>query len=206
MNGYTIAGIGTEVGKTVISAMLVEGLKADYWKPVQAGDLHFTDTHKVRSWVSNKNSVFHPEQFQLTQPMSPHAAAAIDGIDIHISDFEVPEAENVLIAELAGGVMVPLNTQETNMELIDHIGLPVILVANYYLGSINHTLLTIELLRMAGNDPEGIIFSGKPVPSTRDVILDYTDIELIAEIPRLPTIDPSAIHTFGQQIASKLKN
>ena len=204
MKGFTIAGIGTEVGKTLISSMLVEGLKADYWKPVQSGDLHFGDTDKLRSWVDNTKSIFHPEAYRLTQPMSPHAAAEIDNIEIKVRDFELPQTDNTLIVELAGGVMVPLNHHQTNVDLINHIGLPVILVANYYLGSINHTLLTIEVLRLAGNNPVGIIFTGETVPATRDLILDYAHMDLIGEVPYLPSINKALIHTYGQQLANQL--
>ena len=206
MKGFTIAGISTEVGKTLASAMLVEGLEADYWKPVQAGDLIFSDTEKVRGWVGNAKSFFHPEAYRLTRPMSPHAAAAKDRMEIQLSRIRIPKTHNTLIVELAGGVMVPLNNTQTNINLIEHIAWPVILVANYYLGSINHTLLTIEALKNLNVELAGIIFNGKVVPSTREFILNYACIDLIGEIPYIPTINAQAIYNYGRRLALKLKD
>ena len=139
-----VTGIGTEVGKTVIAAILTEKLKADYWKPVQAGDLDDSDTMKVRALVSNSVSVFHEEGFRLNHPMSPHAAAERDGVEIGLEDFEMPQTENHLVIEGAGGLMVPLNDQDCVIDLIEGSGTEVVLVSRNYLGSINHTLLSIE--------------------------------------------------------------
>src|SRR6202000_3413555 len=104
-----VTGIGTGIGKTVVSAVLTEKLKADYWKPVQSGDLDNSDTLKVKSLVSNTVSVFHPETYRLTQPYSPHKSAAIDGISIEKEKFIIPQTNNHLVIEGAGGLMVPLN-------------------------------------------------------------------------------------------------
>src|ERR1700759_430101 len=106
-----VTGIGTGIGKTIVSAVLVEKLKADYWKPVQSGDLDQSDTMKVKSLVSNKISIFHPETYPLTQPFSPHKSAAIDGVIISPEKFAAPSTSNTLIIEGAGGLMVPLNDQ-----------------------------------------------------------------------------------------------
>ena len=150
---YIIAGIGTEIGKTVISALLCQGGRKgagyDYWKPVQAGDLENTDTHKVSEWVSREGFAAHAERYRLTEPMSPHAAAAIDGVKIGMEDFTRPEGVN-LVTELAGGLMVPLSDRLTNIDLCEVLGDPIILTANFYLGSINHTLLSLELIRARG--------------------------------------------------------
>lgn len=179
---YIVAGIGTEVGKTVISAILVEKLQADYWKPIQAGDLHYTDTHKVQEWVSNTKSVFHPEQYRLQTPMSPHGAADIDGVNIQLEDFQIPETANKLIIELAGGLMVPFNQEALNIDLLEQWKLPVILVSRYYLGSINHTLLSIDALKSRKIPIKGIIFNGTEVPTTKEIILSYTNIPCIGEV------------------------
>lgn len=119
MKRLFVTGIGTGIGKTVASAILVEALKADYWKPIQAGDLHQTDTMKVKSLITNNRSVFYPESFMLSKPMSPHAAAAYDNIKIKESDIIPPQHTNTLIIEGAGGLMVPLNK---NLLMIDLIG------------------------------------------------------------------------------------
>src|SRR5471030_1625333 len=102
-----ITGIGTGIGKTIVSAILVEKLKADYWKPVQAGDLDNSDTLLVKSLVSNSASKFYPEAYRLTQPFSPHKAAELDGIEIDQATIVAPKTDNQLIIEGAGGLMVP---------------------------------------------------------------------------------------------------
>lgn len=179
---YIVAGIGTEVGKTVISAILVEKLQADYWKPVQAGELDFSDTHKVSSWISNDKSVFHPERYRLHTPMSPHAAADIDQVKIDLADFQLPQTDNALIVELAGGLMVPLNQEQLIIDLVAQLGLPVILVSYYYLGSINHTLLSIDALKARNIPIKGIIFNGTEVPTTKEVILNYAQIPYLGSV------------------------
>ena len=140
-----VAGIGTDTGKTVASAILCQALKADYWKPVQAGDLQNTDTHKIKRWVPSTKT--HSEAYRLTQPMSPHAAAAIDGNTIEENNLVPPNTTNDLIIELAGGLMVPLREDFLNIDWVASTGLPIILVSNYYLGSINHTLLSLSLIK-----------------------------------------------------------
>ena len=106
---FFVTGIGTEIGKTVISALLVQALKADYWKPVQAGDLDFGDADKVKSWTDQTGNIFHPGSYLLNTPMSPHAAAERDGLVISMNEMKLPETTNHLIVEGAGGLMVPLN-------------------------------------------------------------------------------------------------
>lgn len=179
-----ITGIGTEVGKTFCSAIVVEALKADYWKPVQAGELDQLDADWVKQAISNKTSQFHPAQFLLTQPMSPHAAAAIDGIELNPLDFTLPLTNNTLVIEGAGGLMVPLNPKgDMIADLIPHLADEVILVSKNYLGSINHTLLSIELLQQRQLNVGGIIFNGEPNPETEKIILATTGLHCIGKIP-----------------------
>src|SRR6201992_318338 len=147
-----ITGIGTGIGKTVVSAILVESMKADYWKPIQSGDLDNSDTLKVQSLVSNPKTVFHPETYRLTQPYSPHKSAAIDGVVIDINAFSIPETDNILIIEGAGGLMVPLNEHDLMIDLIKKLQAEVILISQNYLGSINHTILSWKALQQ-GNIP-----------------------------------------------------
>jgi dethiobiotin synthetase len=179
---YIIAGIGTEIGKTFISSILTEALQADYWKPIQSGALDFTDTDTVRSLISNSKTIFHPETYRLNQPMSPHAAAAIDGVEIELSKFQLPQTDNHLIIELAGGIMVPLNDQETNLDLIKKLNVSVILVSKNYLGSINHTLLSAEILKLNNIPVKGLIFNGEQNKYSEDFILNYTKIQLLGRI------------------------
>jgi len=144
---FIVAGIGTEIGKTVVSAILVEALQADYWKPIQSGALEDSDTETVRQLISNSRSRFHPEAYRLREPLSPHAAAAIDGVTIALENLVIPETDNSLIIELAGGLMVPLNDTDLNIDFVQQTGLPVVLVSRNYLGSINHTLLSVDALK-----------------------------------------------------------
>jgi len=201
---YFITGIGTDVGKTLVAAVLTESLQADYWKPIQAGSLEFTDTMRVQSWVSNSKSQFHPERFRLSHAMSPHAAAELDGVDILLNDFKVPETNNNLIIEGAGGLMVPINYNDLIIDLIPQISDAVILVSQNYLGSINHTLLSVEALQQRKIPIKGIIFNGKPNLFTENVILMKTGITRLGSIPLLKEIDKKVISELSKEFL-KLK-
>src|SRR5688572_11065397 len=179
-----VAGIGTGVGKTFIASILAEALEADYWKPVQAGNLDFTDTDFVRLNISNSKTFCHPEVYRLSVPMSPHAAAEKDGIRVDLEKLGVPQTKNHLVIEPPGGLMVPLNQNELNIDLICQWGLPVILVSKNYLGSINHTLLTSRVLKDYSVKVSGIIFNGEPNPATEEIILNYTGLSCIGKIGR----------------------
>ncbi len=193
MNGCVVAGIGTEIGKTVVSAIIVEALSADYWKPVQSGGLDHTDTDEVKALVGPHERVFHPEAYRLNVPASPHASAAAEGVVIEEDRLTLPETDRFLVVELAGGLMVPLNNRTLNIDMVQRWGLPVVLVSNYYLGSINHTLLSIEALRSRGIDISGIIFNGEPVPETRSIILSYSGLDSLLDIPHTDSVSPSFV-------------
>jgi len=169
-----ITGIGTDIGKTIVSAVLVEKLQADYWKPVQAGDLDNSDTIKVQRLISNPRSVFHPEAYRLTQPFSPHKAAALDGVEIDINKIILPQTSNQLIIEGAGGLMVPLNDTHYIIDLIKHLDAEVILVSRNYLGSINHTLLSIDALTNRGIPIKAIVINGNTDEYSEQAIAAYT--------------------------------
>ena len=177
-----VTGIGTEVGKTVISAILTEALEADYWKPVQAGDLDYSDTHKVKDLVSNSKSVFHCETHALNHPMSPHAAAERDGVEISLNDFKIPHTDNNLVIEGAGGLMVPLNKRDCMIDLIEGLGVEAVLVSRNYLGSINHTLLSVEALKSRGVAIKGIIFNDEENAETESVILEMTGLQCLGRV------------------------
>jgi dethiobiotin synthetase len=188
-----VTGISTDVGKTIISAIIVEKLKADYWKPVQSGDLQHTDTMKVQALVSNRTTTFHPETYRLTQPLSPHQSADIDGVKINLETFKMPNTSNRLIIEGAGGLMVPLNDSELVIDLIRLLDAEVVLVAKNYLGSINHTLLSVSLLKQYQIPVMGIIFNGNSNPASEEYILNYTGITLLGSVPEFTIIDKEAI-------------
>lgn len=197
---YFITGIGTNVGKTIASAIVTEALQAHYWKPVQAGDLHQTDTHTVQALVSNTQSVFYPEAYRLNTPASPHAAAKIDGIQIKLSDFKLPETQYNLVIEGAGGLMVPLNDTHLVIDLIAQLNVEVILVSQNYLGSINHTLLSIELLKARNIPVKGIIFNGEPVPETENFILNHSGLPCLLRIGHENEITKASILKYAKQI------
>ena len=197
MKQFIVAGIGTEIGKTVVSAILTAGLKADYWKPVQAGDLDTGDAYWIRNWVPS--ATVHPSTYALTQPMSPHSAAEIDGITISLDSFKIP-TDQTLIVELAGGIMVPLNDQQTNLDLIKHLNLPVILVSKNYLGSINHTILSFEILKQHGIPMAGIVFNGPENPSGEKFILNHTGLPLILRVHSESEINEAVIASYATKI------
>lgn len=197
---YFVVGISTEVGKTVVSAILTEALQADYWKPIQSGDLENSDTHKVKRLISNSRTVFHPNSYGLHTPASPHFSAQLDGVRIELSKIVRPTTDNTLIIEAAGGLYVPLNDEDTMLDLI----LPtdkVVLVSRHYLGSINHTMLTYEALKNKGLNVHGIIFSGTPTPSTEEFILHKTGLSVLLRIDEEPYFDKQVVKEY----ASKLK-
>lgn len=196
---YFITGIGTNVGKTITSAILTEALQANYWKPVQAGDLHQTDTQKVQSLISNTQSVFYPETYRLNTPASPHAAAKIDGIEIDLAKFTLPQTKNNLIVEGAGGLMVPLNQQHLVIDLIAKLNIEVILVSQNYLGSINHTLLSIALLKAQKIPVKGIIFNGETTPETESFILNHSGLPCLLRINFEQEITKSVVLKYAKQ-------
>ena len=180
---YFVTGIGTDVGKTVVSAILSEALLATYWKPVQAGDLDFSDTLKIKTYCSEKVS-FLQERYRLNTPASPHYAAKLDGIEIELSDFELPKVDGNLLVEGAGGLLVPINEKGLlYIDLIQHFNLPIILVSRHYLGSINHTLLSLEALKNRNLQVEIIVFVGDENPATESIILSHYPIQKVIHIP-----------------------
>ena len=196
-----ITGIGTGIGKTIVSAVLVEKLKADYWKPVQSGDLDNSDTLNIKSLISNTTSILHAETYKLSQPFSPHKSADIDGVTINQEAFILPETHNTLIIEGAGGLMVPLNAQFLMIDLIKQLNAEVILVSKNYLGSINHTLLSVYALKEYGIPIKGIIFNGLNDIYTQEYILKYTDIKFLGQIPEYGIINKKAVIEGGDHIA-----
>ena len=197
-NKYFITGIGTDIGKTVISALLIEKLKADYWKPIQAGNLEDSDSHFIQKFTNCKK--IHPEQFKLTEPMSPHAAAKIDNININLNEFKIPSTNYPLIIEGAGALMVPINDNDLVLDLIKHFNIPVIIVSKNYLGSINHTLLTIEVLMKNNIQIKGVIFNGDSNPETERIIELHTGIPILGKIPTIEKITKESIIHYSQEI------
>lgn len=203
-----ITGISTDVGKTIASAILVEALEADYWKPIQSGDLHNSDSHKIKSLVSNTKTVIHPNSYQLKTPASPHFSAAIDSVTIEIENIKEPnpnsyQKDNHLVIEGAGGVYVPLNDIDCVIDLIKE-DYKVVVVSRHYLGSINHTLLTIEALKSRKINIAGILFSGEENKATESIILNKTGVKRIGRIEEEPYFDQNVIKEYANLFRDNL--
>ena len=192
-----IAGIHTGIGKTICSAVICQALGYDYWKPVQAGDLDNSDSIFIQRNITNSTCKIHPERYRLQTPMSPHKAAEIDGIRITKNDFILPTSTNPMVVETAGGIMSPLADNLLNIDLMEHLQLPVIVVSNNYLGSINHTLLTVAALKQRKIPIKGLVFSGEEISSSRQFILQYTQLPLLFSIPLFEKTDAATIATFA---------
>jgi dethiobiotin synthetase len=192
-----ITGIGTDVGKSLASAIITEALQADYWKPVQAGLEPATDTGTVRHLVQNPVSRFWPERFRLQMPVSPHAAAAAEGIQLYPADFQLPDTSNHLVVEGAGGLLVPLAPGFLIADLLQQFGLEAVVVSRNYLGSINHTLLTLEALQLRGIRVRGLVFNGEPNPATEDFITQHSGVPIMPRILPEAEVTPEVVSRYA---------
>jgi dethiobiotin synthetase len=191
-----ILGIGTDVGKTVVSAIVVSVLQAYYWKPIQSGNLEFSDTDIVKSLLEKEVFTF-PEAYRLKSPLSPHHAAKMDGIEIETNHIRFPTSHRPLVIEGAGGLMVPINSKNFMIDLFAQWPCECILVSKHYLGSINHTLLTIEAMRHRQMKIRGIIFNGSSQPETEQVILETSKLPMLGRLEPEPQINPKTIQKYA---------
>jgi len=197
-----VTGIGTDVGKTIVSAILTEALEADYWKPIQAGELETGDAHTVANLLSNSKTTIHPNTYALKTPMSPHAAAAIDRVTIDIKEIKTPKTKNDLVIEGAGGLLVPLNDSETILDLIQP-DYKVIVVSRHYLGSINHTLMTIQLLQQKGFDI-AVMFNGAENKTSEGIIEKMTGVTVLGRIDDEPYFDKNVVKEYAEKFKGVL--
>jgi dethiobiotin synthetase len=200
---FFITGIGTDVGKTIASAIITEALEADYWKPVQAGDIDSSDSHKIRKYISNVKTTIHGNSYALNTPASPHFAAQLDNVIIDLNEIKEPVTDNHLVIEGAGGLLVPLNEKDTIADLIKP-DYKVIVVSRHYLGSINHTLLTIEVLKQRGIAVAGIIFNGDENRPTEEIIISKTGIRMIGRIESEPYFDKNVVLEYADAFREQL--
>ncbi len=198
--GLFITGIGTDIGKTVVAAIITKALQADYWKPVQCGDLDNSDSIKIEGLTGLKTL---PEAFRLQAPMSPHAAAELEGIELRIDKIELPKSDKTIVVEGAGGVLVPLNSTETYLDLMVKLNLPVVLVTRHYLGSINHTLLSWNVLKAAGLNVVALVISGTPHASTENYFATQMDVPFI-RINELEELNVDAIAAEAERLKSEI--
>jgi len=190
---YFISAIGTDCGKSIVSAILCEKLKADYWKPIQAGIVPQTDTELVKSLISNKKTKYHKEAYKLKTPASPHYAALLDKKKIELRKINCPDTSNTLIIEGAGGLLVPINQKNYVYDLIPHLNAELILVVNFYLGSINHTLLSIEYLKSRKAKVKGIIFCGELNESSKQIIDNNLPWPVLGVIGNISVLNKASI-------------
>ena len=205
MRRIFVTGIGTGVGKTIVSAIITEALQADYWKPIQTGSIEGTDTETVKKLITNSKTKIHPEAYCLPMPVSPHEAAEAEGVSISLKNIHVPATSNTLIIEGAGGLMVPLNDKETMLDFIKTLNAEVILVVRNYLGSINHTLLSINAIKEKRIPLAGIIYNGQPNPSSEEAIEAFCKPHVIGRIGHENKFTPPIISKYAKSMYPSLK-
>lgn len=196
-----VTGIGTGVGKTIVSAVLCEQLQADYWKPVQSGDLENSDSNLVRSLISNPKTIIFEEAVRLKRPASPHESAKAEGLQITPDLFSPPETNNQLLIEGAGGLFVPLSDTFLMIHLIQQLEAEVVLVARNYLGCINHTLLSLHALSTLQLPLKHLVFNGNFNPASKDVILQHLPEDTTwSELPQFDNLNKFTISKAPQQL------
>ena len=197
-----VTGIDTNIGKTFISAILAKTMNADYFKPIQCGDLENTDSDKVAHWA--KANV-HPETYKLKTPQSPHLAASLENKTINLNDINIPKTDNHLVIEGAGGLLVPLNDKDYIIDIPKKFGLPVILVCRSYLGSLNHTLLAIEALKEREIEILGLVFNGKPNQESEDFLIKRSGLKKLLNVDWEEKIDDSVLEKYSTQLKPRLE-
>lgn len=200
VQGFFVTGTDTDVGKTVVAAWLVARLGACYWKPVQAGTHPETDSATVLRLSGASPDRILPEAYVLSEPIAPHEAARREGIALEMAKLVPPPCDRPLVAEGAGGLMVPLNDESFVIDLAREIDLPLILVARSTLGTINHTLLSLEAIRRRGLPLAGVVMNGPEMPHNRAAIERYGQVEVVAEIPWLDAVTRESLMAIEPEI------
>ncbi|MES2630273.1 MAG: dethiobiotin synthase [Bacteroidota bacterium] len=205
MKKIIVTGIDTNIGKTVASAIICRALAADYWKPIQCGELDNSDTIKVKRLLGRNSAMMHPEAYALKHPLSPHAAAELEGVEISLDEIHLPPAENTLVIEGAGGPMVPLNLRETLLDLISALDADIILISKNYLGSINHTLLCLEVFKQRGLTVSGILISGDENRASELAISSISGIPVIGHIEWAEVMGPEFVTDQADKLRPELQ-
>ena len=200
---YFITGIGTNVGKTIVSAILTEALQADYWKPIQSGTIEGKDSETIRDLISNSKTNIHPESYLLKQPLSPHFAAKIDDINIELDKILLPKTTQDLIIEGAGGIFVPINETHYVIDIAKKIECEIILVISNYLGCINHSLLSIDYLLRQHYKIKALVFNGTFENEVKSAITNYHKDLACLEIPTLEKLTKDNIQLIAETLRGK---
>ena len=201
---YFITAIGTDSGKTLVSAIICQAFGADYWKPIQAGLPR--DAEVVKRLVSNDQTRIFEEAYLLKTPASPHAAAPLDGLSIDLDHIQIPSTNKPLIVEGAGGCLVPLNDSQFMIDLAHRFSCEIILVSDLYLGSINHTLLTVNLLKERKLTVKGIIFNGEPNTESERIILHHARFPCLLRIRQEKVISQETVSRYAAALSAHWKN
>ncbi|ODR98787.1 dethiobiotin synthetase [Methyloceanibacter methanicus] len=200
MSGFFVTGTDTEVGKTLVSAWLLTQLDGSYWKPIQAGTVPTTDSATVQRLAELPVSRVLPEAYLLPEPMAPHEAARRANIALDMEKLQLPPHDGLVVVEGAGGLMVPIASGAYMIDLADSLDLPIILVARSTLGTINHTLLSLEAIRRRGLPLAGVVISGPETPHNRAAIERFGQVEVIAEIPFLETVSRDTLKAIPPEL------
>jgi len=194
-----VAGIGTDVGKTVVSALLCRQRQIDYWKPVASGSEDGPVDHEIMCGLLSDLPVkVHEPRYTFRKSLSPHVAAALEGRDVDLEELiKIPQSNRGVLIELAGGVLVPLNDSYTNLDLVTRWRCGIVIVSRHYLGSINHTLLTLEALRSHGCQVLGVIFNGDELPDTERIISKLGKVNILGRVPKLPAVTAATIQNLA---------
>ena len=203
LEGFFVSGIGTDIGKTVCSAIIAQALDWSYWKPIQSGSLDNSDSMLVGRYAPGVEIL--PNSVCLKEAQSPHAAAELENVEIHLADLSLPQKSKIIV-EGAGGLLVPLNQTEMIVDLIKHLKLPVILISKSYLGSINHTLLSIEALRARSLAIAGIVFNGDRNSSSEKIIEKIGKIDVIGHVPWMKLLGQSEIKNISNSLKVALQD
>lgn len=197
-----VSAIGTDSGKTLTAAIITQALGADYWKPIQAG--RPTDSDSIRNWVTHPDTIVHPEAYLLEAPMSPHAAAKLQGIDIELHQIKPPISDKHLVVEGAGGILVPINDKDFVIDIAQFASLEVVLVSNLYLGSINHTILSINEIQRRNVRVKGIVFNGPENLASMQYIERYSGWDTLFHLPPLPVVNGEVVSQWADKIKPSL--
>ncbi len=199
MRRIMVAGIGTDVGKTVVSAILTLLFQGDYWKPIQCGNEANSDTATMKGWLEGSERVIHPPAYSFQAPVSPHAAARLEKMAISTESISLPETTRPLIIEGVGGLLVPYTVDRLTIDLFASWRCSWVVVSKHYLGSINHTLLTIEALKRRRVPLLGLIFNGAPHPDTEEAILQISELPLLGRLFPEQNLNLQTFQRYGEQ-------
>lgn len=194
-----VAGIGTDVGKTVVSAILTTLLDGDYWKPIQCGEEEHADTVKMQQWIDTTRHAIHAPAYSLKAPLSPHHAARLENTLIDLDSIHLPSTRRTLIIEGVGGILVPLTSKISCIDLFKSWNCEWIVVSKHYLGSINHTLLTLEVLKILGLPILGIIFNGEYNPDSENAILGISQLPVMGRLFPEDNLNREIIQKYASQ-------